>query len=614
MKSNLNDKQKEAVYLGFGPAMIVAGPGSGKTTVILERIKYLIYELNISPKNLLVITFTKSAALEMKTRAANILKNSQESPFFGTFHSYFYSVLKRSYEYRNFSIMTTKQKYRNLENLLKRYYPKMRISNLFLQDVSVCISKAKNDMDISKELLGLGFTLEQFMDLQSSFDRFNKEQQLMDFDDIILYTLKLLKENTALLECLREEVKYILVDEFQDINKTQYELISLLAGEGGNLFVVGDDDQSIYKFRGAGEENLRRFEVDFCPVQKVVLNINYRCPKEVVDVSSSLIAHNEKRFMKELCSKKPAKGKVICKKFLSKDEERKFIVDEIKKIEGGNIAVLCRTNSQLSVFAEMLRKENISFYMKEKAVKFYELPSIRPIIGYLMFAGGIDKSRKRVFSFLNRPMRYIERELFVNWETGERRLDKIESADMRMKQALIELGEILNRIRKMTPRIAVSYILKAVGYENFALEKCKTKEEVEKLRWAIEELKERAKMYDSIREWMEYVKWEENIEETDRIRTEVADNRVFLYTFHGAKGLEFDTVLIPHLNEGSVPYGKNLSGEEVEEERRMFYVALTRSAQNLYITFVENDTKKDVKSRFISECGLKYQASSYFYP
>lgn len=620
MKSNLNDKQKEAVNLGLGPALILAGPGSGKTTVILERIKHLIYELNISSKCILVITFTKSAALEMKMRAAKILKQSDESPFFGTFHSYFYSVLKRSYEYHNFSIMTTKQKYRNLENLLKSNYPTYRISNNFLQEILSCISKVKNDMSITMELERLGFSLEQFDTLRRTFDYLNREQKLMDFDDIILYALKLLKENSYILELLRKEVKYILVDEFQDVNKMQYELVSLLAGKNGNLFVVGDDDQSIYRFRGAGEENLRQFEVDFHPVHKVILDINYRCPKQVVSVSSRLISHNEMRFFKELCSGKNEEGKVICQRFISKDEERKYIVERIKEelllaSEKASLtapdksdkktAILCRTNSQLSVLAEMLKKERIKFYMKEKPVKFYELPYIRPIIGYLMFAIGIDRSRKRLFTFLNQPMRYINRELFVNWDEGERRLDKISDSNDDINKRLLNLDEMLKKIGKMKPEIAISYILKIIGYEEIVLEKCKTKEDAEKFKSCVDELKERAKMYDSIREWMEYVKWEENADFFEEKEVSSVEANVFLYTFHGAKGLEFDTVFIPHLNEGSVPYGKNLTKEEIEEERRMFYVALTRSSKNLYVTYVENDTKKDVKSRFLLECGIK---------
>lgn len=614
MKSNLNDKQKEAVSLGLGPALILAGPGSGKTTVILERIKHLIYGLNISPQNILVITFTKSAALEMQTRAAKILNHSEESPFFGTFHSYFYSILKRSYEYHNFSIMTTKQKYQNLENLLKLHFPSMRISNNLLMDILTLFSKQKNGVTCLKEVENSGFSKEQFENLRRTFDHFNREQKLMDYDDIILLAFELLRDNPGILAMLQSKVRYILIDEFQDVNRTQYELISLLAGKNGNLFVVGDDDQSIYRFRGAGEENLRQFETDFPLAKKVVLDINYRCPQEVVKLSSKLIEHNTMRFQKKLSSGKNEAGKVSCKRFISKEEERRYIAEMIKTIVSTvttmepcdkKIAILCRTNSQLSYFAEMLKKEKIPYFMKEKTVKFYELPHIRPIIGYLMFASGVDRSRKKLFTFLNQPMRYINRELFVGWDEGERKLNTLTIKEAAVEKELVQLDKALQRIEKMSPQTALTYILKGIDYEIFYLKKCKTIEEIQRFKKDMEELKERANMYTSIREWMHYVLWEEEKEEDSYMKTsDATDTCVFLYTFHGAKGLEFDTVFIPHLNEGSVPYGKNLSEAELEEERRMFYVALTRCSGDLYLTFVENDTKKDTVSRFIKECAF----------
>ncbi len=604
MKSNFNDKQKEAIHLGLGPAMILAGPGSGKTTVLLYRIKYLIDELHISPKNILVITFTKAAAKEMKERAAKILNLKDESPFFGTVHSYFYSVLKRSYEYRNYSIMTTKQKYNNLEALLKSEYSNIRISNNLLQEILTCFSKQKNGVECIKEIENIGFTYDQFEDLLKKYNYFNFEQNKMDYDDILILSLRLLKDNMRALNRLNSEVKYVLVDEFQDVNEVQYELVSLLAGKGGNLFVVGDDDQSIYRFRGAKGENFRQFETDFFGVQKVILNINYRCPKEIVEVSSKLIGHNQSRFPKQLISGKENNGFVQCKCFVSKEEERKDVLKKVKEFSEHNtcetIAILCRTNSQLSYFAEQLRKEKIEFYMQEKTVNFYKSMYIRPIIGYLMFASGIDKSRKRLFSFLNRPMRFISRELFANWDEEKLKFDCLDINN----EKIMQLKEELKRIEKMSPKFAISYILKGIGYEAYTSENCISREDVEKFKADMDELKERAGMYETMREWMEYVKLEETMDEADVRKNEVIDASVFLYTFHGAKGLEFDSVIIPYLNEGSVPYGKKLSKEELEEERRMFYVALTRSAKSLCVTFVENDTKKDTVSRFIKECAF----------
>ena len=593
MQSNFNEKQKEAIYLGFGPAMILAGPGSGKTKTLLHRIEYIINHLNISPKNILVITFTKAAAIEMKERAAQIFNFSNESPFFGTFHSFFYSVLKQSYEYQNFSIMTSKQKRHSLERLLRFKYPKMRINNNLLMDILSCISKQKNQVDCQKEIETLGVSEEEFDQINKEYSRFNYENNLMDYDDIMLLAYELLNSNKARLGLLQKSIKYVLIDEFQDVNRIQYDLIKLLVGKQKNIFVVGDDDQSIYKFRGAGEENFRQFEMDFHPVKKVVLDINYRCPRQIVAVSEKLISNNQNRYFKQLTSGKEKDGNVLFQSFFSKKEEMDYIISLIKEYK--DMVVLCRTNSQLSYFSERLKKENIAFYIKEKPISFYEKAWIRPIVGYCMFASGVDKSRKRLFSFLNTPTRYIKRELFAECE------DKIEL--LQQNEQLLKLDETLKRIGKLKPLVAINYILKVVGYENYVIERCNSREKL--MEWAedIEELKERARIYSSLLEWMKFVKREEEMEEVINV-SQNTKATIKLYTFHGAKGLEFSNVIIPHLNEGSVPYGKNLKEEELCEERRMFYVALTRSSENLWITCVENDTKKDTVSRFVKECAL----------
>ena len=242
--------------------------------------------------------------------------------------------------------------------------------------------------------------------------------------------------------------------------------------------------------------------------------------------------------------------------------------------------------------------------MREKPVKFYESPYIKPIVGYLMFACGLDRSRKRLFSFLNQPMRNAGRELFAESKGRIEQIFDVHTEDYHTKKVLLQLDKTLNCLAKMTPEISVTYILKVVGYERFVLENIKDLKSVKKFKEELEELQERAKMYSTIREWMEYVKWEEEAEEFEVGTENSKDFHIFLYTFHASKGLEFDTVFIPHLNEGSVPYGKKLSAEELEEERRMFYVALTRSKENLFVTYVENDTKKDTVSRFIKECAF----------
>ena len=610
MQSNLNERQKEAVNLGFGPAMILAGPGSGKTTVILERIKHLIYEKHISPNHILVITYTKSAAMEMQQRAEKSIQNIGEKPIFGTFHSFFYSVLKQSDFYRKFSIITDKQKLKNLQKILNLYYPSKRVTGNLMQDILSIFSKIKNNIPIEKEITGMEFELVELLKLKSIYDKFNRENRQMDYDDILLLAYELLSDFPDVLFKLQQNIHCILIDEFQDVNKLQYNLVKLIGGKNGNIFIVGDDDQSIYRFRGAGEENLRQFEKDFTNVSKVVLDTNYRCPKEIVEVSSKLILANEKRFYKNLSSGKKESGKVTCHNFINKDLEREFVTSKIEDmiktvgLEGETVAVLCRTNSQLGYFAEILRKKKIRFYKKEKTSTFYEIKEVVPVIGYLMYASGTDRSRKRFYTFLNRPYRFISRDIFTSREVSMQKLRETECENKVASSALKSLVDDLENIRYLSPKMAVVYIFKKIGYEAFMEEACKTKEDWERVRYVSSELLKRADEFKTINEWMEYVKFEEQIESLETRENVPTDEKVFLYTFHGAKGLEFDTVFIPHLNEGSVPYGKNLESDEMEEERRMFYVALTRSSEKLYITYVKNDTKKDTASRFLKECGF----------
>lgn len=608
MKSNLNKNQKEAVELGLGPAMILAGPGSGKTTVLLYRIQYLINELNISPQNILVITFTKAAALQMQKRAETILNLNIERPYFGTFHSYFYSFLKQTNEYRYFSIITTKQKYRRLEQILKIKYPNEIVSNNLIKELLACISKQKNGMECSEEIKSIGFTIENFEAIQRTYDYLNTEDKLMDYDDIILLSLKYLKNNPESLNILRNKIKYTLVDEFQDVNKIQFDLITLLAGKCGNLFVVGDDDQSIYGFRGALGDIFKEFINVYPKVNKVILTENYRCPKEVVTIAKALIENNESRFFKELVSVKSKKGEVYKISKISVTQERHFIISQIKELlkreRGETIAILCRTNSQLMFFSQLLKKEKIKFYMPEKVLSLYESTYVKPIIGYLMYACKEDRSRKRLFSFLNKPLRGISREVFGDNEKVNDLTMNFAMMDNCDKQTLFHLKEQLESIGKMTPKMAITYILKGIGYEKYIMENSGSIVEIRRFKEDISKLLEIAEEYISIKQWMKEVLWEECEESAEKPKIIEKGILVYLYTFHGAKGLEFENVFIPHLNEGSVPYGKEFVKETLEEERRMFYVAITRSSKRLYVSFTENNTKKNTVSRFIKECAI----------
>lgn len=606
MKPRLNEKQKTAVTLGNGPALILAGPGSGKTTVILERVGHLIYHENILPEQILVITYTKAAALEMKERGRKKFQDLSEMPVFATFHSFFYSVLKRSYEYQHFSISTEQQRMSILEKLLHLHFKQFQISYHFLKDILSCISKYKNQIDILSDIEKLGFSEADFSFLVQTYSYFQKDQGWMDYDDILLFSYELLKKNRGLLLTLQKQFLHILVDEFQDVNRRQYELLYLLSGKKGNLFVVGDDDQSIYRFRGAGEENLRRFEQDFCVVQKVILDMNYRCPKRIVQVSKQFISHNQKRFEKDYECGKEQQGAILVKAFDNSLEETRFLIEKIRNImdKGGEIAILTRTNRQLSFFAEMLKKEKIHFYQREKTKPFYENRYVKTIVGYLLFACKIDTSRKTLFTFLNKPVRFIKREAFLEWDEGNRELNQVIAETPSEKKSIECLDKMLKTLENLPPKMAVSYILKVAGFEEYVRENCKSVEEVKEFEDYINELMLRAGMYNNLKEWLSYIRWEERKVCHEVMEKNLENTKVYLYTFHASKGLEFEHVFLPNINDGIVPYGKKLSQDELEEERRMFYVALTRSSENLFITYVDSGTKKDTISPFIKECGL----------
>lgn len=614
MKTELNEKQKQAVCLGLGPAMILAGPGSGKTFVVLKRIEYLINNLHIPPEEILVITYTKAAAQEMKTRWINDFGTFRKNPIFATFHAYFYSVLKQIYPYRDYSIITDRQKEMILIKVFNVYYPDIKVSGFFAEDFYNCLSKEKNGILKEKDLESINFSKDKFLEVAQKVNRFCRELKLLDYDDILICTYQVLFNNETLLFNLKKKVKYILVDEFQDINPIQYKLMTLLAGEDKNLFVVGDDDQCIYRFRGAGEENLRNFQQDFCNANKIQLNINYRCPKIVLEVSKKLIAHNCKRFEKELLSAKSEKGNINCHCFLNKSAEHIYLVKKIReeleenKSQGKRkkVAVLCRTNREKNSLSYFFKKENIRCYEKQKKEFFYEKRFVKSLMGYLMFATGKDTGRRRLLTFLNAPMRGIGRECIEMWEDYGGRLSELPGLTKGEKEVFLKLEENMRVLRNLPPKAAVVYIQKVIKYDEYVRENCHSADEWAEAKENMENLKERAESYASLSDWMEDILWEEKGDtfcEND-FKNEEKEADIYLYTFHGAKGLEFDTVFIPHLNEGNIPYGKDLTMEDMEEERRIFYVAMTRCKERLYISFTDNHTKKETVSRFIEESGL----------
>ena len=602
--------QQEAICFGEGTMLVLAGPGSGKTAVITQRIRYLVEERHITPSDILTITFTKAAALEMKQRACQICRGA-ENAVFGTFHSVFFQIIRSSSKFQNYSIMTEQQKLQILRPLLKgKKLDCVQMSSFceqFLSDLSFYKNtgrereeKAGQKQTVQKQAGQNQAEQMQLHELRQAYEQCCRKRWLLDFDDILVYCHKLLTEDSGLCDRWKNRFRYILIDEFQDINDVQYQIIKLLSANYENLFVVGDDDQAIYSFRGADPSYMHRFLEDYPKSRQVKLNINYRCGDRILALAARSIAHNKYRFEKEIKAGNSGENRVVATCFQNRAEELSFLTEEILTHRNeGLTAILVRTNRMAESVAEACFRRQISYQMREKKQDFYAQKCVVEVLSVIRFVAE-GRNRSDFMAFMNKPVRYINREMLQKENVDLRALLEECREDPEQYRIIQKLQQDLAMVEMLDPFGAISYIRKVMQYDC-----CLSPGETgEKEKEILDELLERCREFHSHTAFLAHIAaYRSKLEQESNRKQPEADqgsakrNPVQIMTYHGSKGLEFDTVFLPFLNSGDVPHGRNLSSMELEEERRLFYVAVTRAKKSLYLScegMVQGENRQSV--------------------
>lgn len=607
--TNYSSNQKKAIEHGEGPLMVLAGPGSGKTFVITHRIKYLIEGPGINPAHILVVTFSRAAAKEMKDRFEKLCKKSPVT--FGTFHSVFFNLLKTAYGFNSEQIASDELRYTLIKELIKRKSIENEDINTLAGNLLNEIALVKQDNISIKNYYSNSISSDTFKKIYSDYESELETRGKLDFEDMLSLTYELLSERSDILKAVQNRYRYILVDEFQDINFLQYNIIKLMAGEKQNITVVGDDDQSIYRFRGARPEIMLGFERDFRNVKKVFLDINFRSSTQIVNASTKLISFNSKRFPKSFKAKNGDGAPVSLIEFKNPFLEVNSIIKDIKDyIKSGqdinNIAVLYRTNLSPRLLIERLMRNNIPFTIRDAIPNLFDHWVAKDIISYIKLAINMgDKSD--LLRISNKPNRYISRDSLSSSRANIETLFDYYYDKSYMIKRIVELREHLRTIKNLKPATALRYIRNVVGYDEYIEEYCDMNGvESDDCYSILGDLENSAAEYNTFNDWFVHMdEYKDELIEA-RKKSNENDKGVRLMTFHSSKGLEFDIVYIIDVNEGSVPYKKAKGVDEIEEERRMFYVAMTRARKKLFICYcVENFGKSIGKSDFVIELSSK---------
>lgn len=604
---SLNPSQVQAVIHKDGPCMVLAGPGSGKTLTITKRIEYLIGKHHVSPEEILVITFTKAASVEMKERFVRLCGQKAGPVTFGTFHGIYYGILKWAYRMNASNILSEEQKYQLLKQVIGRMEIDIDDEKDFLQGIAGEIGNIKNNQIPLAEYESLNCSEEVFREIFEQYEKERKWLKKIDFDDMLVLVYELFKKRPDILSMWQRKFRYILIDEFQDINQVQYDVIRMLAAPENNLFIVGDDDQSIYRFRGARPDIMLGFKKDYPDTKEILLDVNYRSTKAIVNGAARVIRHNVNRYPKQIITTNEQGETVHIQEVRHPIEESKYVVSQIQEakkrgIPSSEIAVLFRTNVEARALAETFMEYNMPFRMKERMPNLYEHFIAQDLITYLKMALG-DRSRKSFLAIMNRPNRYIGRDSVEGTTISFESLRKFYCDKDWMLDRIDQLEVDFRILKNMAPYGTIQYIRKHIGYDEFLKEYAAFRKiNMEDLKEVLREIEERAKAFRTIEEWFTHI--EEYSEELKRQsqQKETDPEAITFMTMHGSKGLEFDLVFIIGANETITPYKKAETKEEVEEERRMFYVAMTRARKKLIISYTkERNGKSMAQSRFVGE-------------
>ncbi len=605
--SSFTKSQSMAVRHKDGPLMVLAGPGSGKTTVVTRRVQYMVQEYGIPASSILVITFTKAAASEMKERFLRLIGEDHTTVSFGTFHGIFFSILKLAYGFTAGNILKEETRYQYLREAVERLRLEVDDESEFLSGISAEISLLKNERISLEHYFSKNCSEEIFRNIYQKYEERKRGARLIDFDDMLVYTWELLSQRPDILSAWQKKFRYILVDEFQDINQIQYDILKLLAAPEDNLFIVGDDDQSIYRFRGARPEIMLNFQKDYPSAGQVVLNDNFRSTTQIVEAAGRVIVHNQMRFPKEIKARGGEGVPVRVLAFPDQQQECIYILRELQRYKEqgkawSDTAVIYRTNTQPRILVQKLMEFNIPFRVRDQMPNLFEHWIARNIFCYIRLAMG-SRQRKDLLPVLNRPKRYLNRECLddetISWE--------------HMLTYYQDKGYVCDRIEKlqydlkmlgrMGPFAAVSYIRHVIGYDDYLREYAQFRRmKDEELFELIGELEESARACKTYEEWFEYVdRYKEEMEAMRQRQQEVKDG-VQLTTMHSSKGLEYEQVFLLDAAEGITPYKKAVLDADLEEERRMFYVAMTRAKKELTICYAKKQGSHEAApSRFVQE-------------
>lgn len=604
----LNETQQQAVLHKEGPMLVLAGPGSGKTLVITRRVKHLIEKEHIPEEQILVITFTKAAALEMKERFLAMRGSRHTGVNFGTFHAVFFTILKHAYHLNGANIIREEVRYQAMKEIIHRQGLEYEDEKDFILELLSEISLVKGSRIELSNYYSQNCADEVFRRIYKEYTRFLEREKLIDFDDMLVLCHELLSQREDILAMWQNRFQYILIDEFQDINLVQYEIIRMLAKPQDNLFIVGDDDQSIYRFRGAKPEIMLNFPMDYPQCQKLALSRNYRSIRPILEAAGSLIVFNVHRFHKKPEPVREGGSPVVIRQYDTLALQNQGIAQEILQLnkEGvpyNRMAILVRTNLGSGSLLYKLMEYNIPFRMKDNLPNLFDHWITLDILAYIRLGRGATQ-RNLYLQIINRPKRYVSRDCFDSPEVDFEEVKAYYEDKNWMLERLEQLEYDLGLLGSMAPYAAVNYIRRGIGYEDYLTEYANLRKmNPEELFDVLDELQESARGFSTFDQWLQHM--EDYREELKRQALENRDKHmdsIQIVTMHSAKGLEFEAVFIPDANEGITPHKKAVLEADIEEERRLFYVAMTRAMNRLYIfSSKERYNKTLQRSRFLDE-------------